>query len=152
DSIQEFRVLTNSFDAEYGNFSGAVVNAITKSGTNQYHGTAFDFLRNQVLDSRGFFDENQVAPLSGQSIPNTARGAFQQNQFGGVFGGPILKNRLFFFVDYQGTRAAIGTSSGTVLMPSADERGGNFSDVSSTDMRRSPGPCAATTSPRMAPC
>ena len=132
DSIQEFRLLTNSFDAEYGNFSGAVVNAVTKSGTNQFHGTGFDFLRNQKLDSRGFFDQNQVNPITGQQIPNSAKGVFQQNQFGGVLGGPILKNRLFFFVDYQGTRSAIGTSSGTVLMPSLDERSGNFSDVSTT--------------------
>jgi len=132
DSIQEFRLLANSFDAEYGNFSGAIVNAITKSGTNEFHGTAFEFLRNQDLDARGFFDQNQVNPATGQQIPNSAKGAFQQNQFGGVIGGPILKNRLFFFVDYQGTRSGIGTSSGTVLLPSLDERGGNFSDVSTT--------------------
>jgi hypothetical protein len=132
DSIQEFRLLTNSFDAEYGNFSGAIINVVTKSGTNQFHGTGFDFVRNQKLDARGFLDQNQIDPATGQQIPNSAKGVFQQNQFGGVLGGPILKNRLFFFLDYQGTRSAIGTSSGTVLLPSLDERGGNFSDVSTT--------------------
>jgi hypothetical protein len=132
DSIQEFRLLTNSFDAEYGNFSGAVVNAVTKSGTNEYHGTAFEFLRNEKLDARNFFDQNQIDPATGQEIPNSAKGVFRRNQFGGVFGGPILKNRLFFFVDYQGTRESRGTSSGTVLLPSLQEKSGNFSDVSTT--------------------
>ena len=132
DSIQEFRLLTNSFDAEYGNFSGAVVNAVTKSGTNEFHGTAFEFLRNEKLDARNFFDQNQIDPSTGQEIPNSAKGVFRRNQYGGVFGGPILKNRLFFFLDYQGTREARGTSSGTVLLPSLTERSGNFSDVGST--------------------
>jgi hypothetical protein len=132
DSIQEFRVLTNSFDAEYGNFSGAIVNAITKSGTNEFHGTGFEFLRNQVLDARNFFAYDQINPATGQDIPNSAKGVFRQNQYGGVVGGPVLKNRLFFFVDYQGTRQAIGTSTGTLLVPSLAERNGNFSDVGTT--------------------
>jgi hypothetical protein len=132
DSIQEFRLLTNSFDAEYGNFSGAIVNAITKSGTNEFHGTAFEFLRNEKLDARNFFDQNQVDPATGQQIPNSAKGVFRRNQYGGVLGGPVLKNRLFFFVDYQGTREGRGTSSGTVLLPSTLERSGDFSDVGKT--------------------
>ena len=132
DSIQEFRVLTNSFDAEYGNFSGAIVNAITKSGTNEFHGTAFEFLRNSDLDARNFFAYNQINPATGQEIPNSAKGVFRQNQYGGVVGGPILKNRLFFFVDYQGTRQEIGTSTGTLLVPSLAERSGAFSDVGTT--------------------
>lgn len=118
DSIQEFRLLTNSFDAEYGHFSGAIVNAVTKSGTNQFHGTAFEFLRNQDLDARNFFD--------------TTKGAFRQNQFGGVLGGPIWKNRLFFFGDYQGTRQAVGVQTGVVPTPSLAERNGDFSDVGTT--------------------
>jgi hypothetical protein len=118
DSIQEFRLITNSFDAEYGQFAGAVVNAITKSGTNAFHGTAFEFLRNTDLDARNFFD--------------VTKGLFRQNQFGGVLGGPILKNRLFFFVDYQGTRQAVGTQTGTIPTPSLAERGGDFSDVATT--------------------
>ncbi len=118
DSIQEFRLVTNSFDAEYGYYSGAQVNAITKSGSNQLHGDAFDFLRNDEMDSRNFFD--------------SARGIFQQNQFGGTAGGAILKNRLFFFGDYQGTRSSRGLSSGNINVPSVAERGGDFSDVAKT--------------------
>ncbi len=117
DSIQEFRILTNNFDAEYGNYSGGQINVITKSGTNQMHGSAFEFLRNTVLDARGFFDPT--------------RGVFQQNQFGGTFGGPIKKDKLFYFVDYQGTRLRFGQSSGQVLVPSDAERGGDFSAISS---------------------
>jgi len=82
DSIAEFRLITNSFDAEYGRFSGAVVNAITNGGTNEYHGTVFEFLRNDKLDSRKFFDLNQNDPTSGQELPATARGALKRNQFG----------------------------------------------------------------------
>jgi len=118
DAVHEFRLLTNSFDAEYGHFSGAIVNAVTKSGTNELHGTAFEFLRNQVLDGRNFFDSR--------------KGEFRQNQFGGVLGGPILKDRLFFFADYQGTRQGLGLQTGIVPMPSIAERGGDFSDVGTT--------------------
>jgi len=132
DSIQEFRLLTNSFDAEYGLFSGGILNAITKSGTNQIHGTAFEFLRNDKLDARNFFDQDQTDPVTGRDLPGTARGAFQRNTFGGVVGGPILKNRLFFFGDYQGTRERRGLSTGVVLVPSLAERGGDFSDVTQT--------------------
>src|SRR5213594_36997 len=82
DSIQEFRLITNSFDAEYGRFSGAVVNVLTKAGRNDFHGTVFEFLRNDKLDSRHFFDLNQNNPTSGQEMPGTARGALKRNQFG----------------------------------------------------------------------
>src|SRR5215831_8801026 len=102
DSIQEFRLLTSSFDAEYGRFSGAIVNVVTKSGTNQLHGSAYEFLRNEKLDSRNFFDVNKTDPTTGQQIPDSARGVFKRNQFGFTVGGPILRNRLFFFSDYQG--------------------------------------------------
>jgi hypothetical protein len=118
DSIQEFRLLTNSFDAEYGRFSGAIVNVVTKSGTNAFHGDAYNFLRNEKLDSRNFFDPT--------------RGDFKRNQFGGTGGGPILKNRLFFFGDYQGTRERRGLSTGIIPVPSLTERGGDFSDVDTT--------------------
>ncbi len=118
DSIQEFRLLTNSFDAEYGRFSGALVNVVTKGGTNAFHGDAYNFLRNEKLDSRNFFDPT--------------RGDFKRNQFGGTGGGPILKNRLFFFGDYQGTRERRGLSTGIIPVPSPTERGGDFSDVGTT--------------------
>src|SRR5215468_4204865 len=86
DSVEEFRLITNSFDAEYGKFSGAIMNAITKSGTNQFHGDAFYFLRNDVFDARGFFDPTKPE--------------LRQNQFGFAAGGPFWKNRLFWFTDY----------------------------------------------------
>lgn len=115
DSVAEFRLITNSFDAEYGKFSGAVMNAITKSGTNSFHGTVFEFLRNDKLDSRGFFDPT--------------KGALRRNQYGYAVGGPMWKNRLFWFTDYQGTRETRGISSGLVELPSPAERAGDFSEA-----------------------
>lgn len=126
DSIQEFRVLTNSFDAEYGRFSGAIVNVVTKTGTNQLHGSAYEFLRNDKLDARNFFDVNKTNPATGQEIPNSARGVFKRNQFGFTIGGPVVKNRLFFFSDYQGTREIRGLTTGAVSVPTDAERTGNF--------------------------
>src|SRR6516165_208315 len=90
DSIAEFRVLTSNFDAEHGEFSGGQITVVTKSGGNEFHGDAFEFLRNTNLDARNYF--------------SPTRGTFDQNQFGGTLGGPIRKNKLFFFADYQGTR------------------------------------------------
>ena len=118
DSIEEFRLLTNSFNAEYGRFSGAIVNVITKSGTNEIHGSAYEFLRNEKLDSRNYFDQE--------------RGVFKRNQFGGTIGAPVIKNKVFFFGDYQGTREIRGLSSGLISVPSLLERTGDFSDLSTT--------------------
>ena len=115
DSIAEFRIITSNAGAEYGNYSGGQVNVATKSGTNQFHGDAFEFLRNSDLDSRNFF--------------SPSRGILQQNQFGGAVGGPIIRNKLFFFVDYQGTRQTVGVDTGNILVPSASDRTGNLSDV-----------------------
>ena len=117
DSIAEFRILTNNFDAEYGNYAGGQINAITKSGTNSFHGDVFEFLRNTDLDARNFF-----SPTVGKFI---------QNQFGGTFGGPIVRDKLFFFGDYQGTRQVEGQSTGDILVPSAADRQGNLSDMAS---------------------
>ena len=103
DSIEEFRIITNNFDAEYGNYSGGQVNVATKSGTNALHGSAFEFLRNTALDARNFFVPAAVGP----------KDDFKQNQFGGTIGGPIRRNRVFFFVDYQGTRQIRGNVSST---------------------------------------
>jgi hypothetical protein len=114
DSIEEFRLLTNSFNAEYGRFSGAIVNVLTKSGTNEIHGSVYEFLRNEKLDARSFFDP--------------VRGDFKRNQFGGTIGTPIVKNKLFFFGDYQGTREVRGVSQRTNV-PSVLERGGDFSEL-----------------------
>jgi hypothetical protein len=118
DSIAEFRILTGNFDAEYGEFSGGQISVVTKSGTNEFHGNAFEFLRNTDLDARNFF--------------SPTRGAFNQNQFGGTLGGPIRKNRLFFFADYQGTRLTQGVDTGQIPVPSPQDRSGNFSDLASS--------------------
>lgn len=113
DSIEEFRVITNSFDAEYGRNSGAVVNVVTKSGTNDLHGSVFEFLRNKALNSKGFYDP--VKP------------DFIQNQFGGTIGGPIKRDKTFIFGSYEGRRIKQGTSSNPVVVPDAAELGGDFS-------------------------
>jgi hypothetical protein len=110
DSVEEFRLITNSFDAEYGKFSGAVMNAVTKSGTNGIHGDVFEFLRNDTLDARNFF----VADKS----------ELRRNQFGYAVGGPFWKNKLFWFTDYQGTRQVQGAETGLVqVIPSAQRQG-----------------------------
>src|SRR5437588_8124495 len=124
DSVAEFRLITNSFDAEYGRFSGAIMNAITKSGTNGFHGTAFEFLRNDKMDARNFFDQT--------------RGALKRNQFGYAVGGPALKNRLFWFTDYQGTRETRGLSSGLVTLPSSAQRNGVFGPDAFVDSEGNP--------------
>ena len=113
DSIAEFRVLTNNVNAEYGNYSGGIVNVVTKGGTNQIHGDAFEFLRNTDLDARNFFSPQ--------------RSFYRQNQFGGTFGGPIKKDKIFYFADYQGTRTAEGINTGLISVPTLAERAGNFS-------------------------
>jgi len=124
DSIAEFRLITNSFDAEYGKFSGAIMNAVTKSGTNGFHGTAFEFLRNDALDARNFFDQT--------------KGTLKRNQFGYAVGGPAIKNRLFWFTDYQGTRETRGLSSGLVTLPSAAQRNGVFGPDDFADSEGNP--------------
>jgi hypothetical protein len=115
DSIAEFRILTSNFDAEYGEFSGGQISVVTKSGTNAFHGDLFEFLRNTDLDARNYF--------------SPSRGAFDQNQFGGTLGGPIRRNKVFFFADYQGTRLTQGVDTGEIPVPSLLERAGNLSGV-----------------------
>ncbi len=117
DSIADFRILTNNFDAEYGNYSGGQVLVVTKSGTNDVHGGAFDYLRNTSLDARNFF--------------SAQRARFQQSQFGGTLGALIRRNKVFLFVDYQGTHMVQGIDTGLVTVPSLANRTGNFSDSSS---------------------
>jgi hypothetical protein len=113
DSIEEFRIITNNFDAEYGNYSGGQVNVVTKSGTNSLHGNVFEFNRNTAFNARNFFSPAGDAPK------------LIQNQFGGTVGGPIKRDKLFFFADYQGTRrifaptVAASVPDGTFL-PSGD--------------------------------
>jgi len=110
DAVQEFSVLTSNYSAEYGRTSGGVINALTKSGTNRFHGSAYEYLRNSALDARNFFDP--------ASIP-----AFRRNQFGASIGGPIWKEHTFFFADYEGLRQNQGITS-QVPVPSVAARQG----------------------------
>ncbi len=114
DSVAEFRLITNSYSAEFGKFTGAVMNTVTKSGTNSFHGTLFEFYRNQKLDATNYFDSSKAE--------------LKRHQYGGVLGGPIWKDRLFTFTDYQQTRQVAGVSTGVVQVLSADERNGIFAD------------------------
>ncbi len=110
DSIAEFRVLSNTFDAEYGRNSGAVINVVTKSGSNQLHGSVYEFFRNKALDARGFLDP---------ATPDN-----KQNQFGGTFGGPIRKDRTFVFASYDGRRVVQGITGDPTPVPTASDRAG----------------------------
>ena len=130
DSIAEFRIVTSNFDAEYGEFSGGQINVITKSGSNQFHGNAFDFLRNTALDARNYF--------------SPTRGEFDQNQFGGTLGGPIHHDKIFFFVDYQGTRQTQGIDTGDISVPSNADRTGNLADQAANIVGSVGGPYFAT--------
>jgi outer membrane receptor protein involved in Fe transport len=108
DAVQEFSVITSDAPAQYGRMSGGVINSITRQGTSQFHGSAFDFVRNSVFDSRSYFD-----PPSGEP-------SFRRNQFGGTIGGPIIKDKSFFFFNYEGFRQAQGIQNqSTVLSPNA---------------------------------
>ena len=114
DSVSEFRILTNNFDAEYGDYAGGQINVVTKAGNDQLHGNLFEFLRNTDFDAANYFDQG-------------VRGPFQQNQYGGTIGGPIRKGKVFFFSDYQGTRNVVGVSTGLESVPTTAERSGDFS-------------------------
>ena len=115
DAVEEFRVITNTFDAEYGRNSGSVVNVITKSGTNTYHGNVYEYFRNTILDAKGY-----PAPTTPQ---------LNQNQFGGTFGGPIRKDRTFFFLSYEARRIRAGQVGPLLNVPTPAQGGGDFSGV-----------------------
>ena len=115
DSIEEFRVLTTNFDPEYGNYNGGIIMVVSKSGTNRLHGKVFEFFRNTNLDAKGYFDQT--------------RASFDQNQFGGAIGGPIKRDKIFFFTDYQGSRTTQGVSTGNISVPSLAQRSGSFNDL-----------------------
>ena len=134
DAIQEFSVLTGSFSAEYGRASGGVVNAITKSGTNSFHGDAYEFLRNSAIDAKDYFS----------SINNTPKAAFRRNQFGVAAGGPIVKDKTFVFGDYEGLRQAKGITT-TVTVPSDNARLGILTDPNNPghNLPALVGPCPA---------
>ncbi len=120
EAIQEFKLEINSPPAEFGRFNGGVVNLTTKSGTNQFHGSLFEFLRNEALNARNLF-----APAT---AANPKKPVFRRNQFGGVLGGPIDKDRTFFFVDYQGTRQLINRVR-TSTVPTVLQRQGIFTEA-----------------------
>ncbi len=115
DAIQEFNLLTGNMSAAYGNAIGGVVNVVTRSGTDQVHGDVFEFLRNSAFDADDYFS----------TIVNPLR----QNQFGGSVGGPVIKDRLFYFGSYQGTRFSTTQNGQIAFVPNATERTGNFSDL-----------------------
>jgi hypothetical protein len=122
DAVEEFRVITNTFDAEYGRNSGSVVNVITKSGGNAFHGNIYEYFRNTILDARGY--------------PDTTKPQLNQNQFGGTFGGPIKKDRTFFFLSYEGRRIRDGVPGQLLNVPTGQpgasptrEFAGDFSDA-----------------------
>jgi hypothetical protein len=115
DSLQEFNLQSNNFTAEYGNAAGGIVNIVTKSGTNDLHGSAFEFLRNGALNARNFFAPTQDT--------------LKRNQFGGTIGGAVVKNKLFFFGTYQGTRIRSAPAGRVSFVPTAAERQGDFSGL-----------------------
>src|SRR6202011_5390989 len=119
DAIQEFKVETNNYSAESGRSAGAVLNATIKSGTNQFHGNVWEFIRNDKLDAANFFENSGGIP----------KGKYRQNQFGGTFGGPIRRDKTFFFMDYEGTRIRQAVPS-TNTVPTALERSSGYTNLS----------------------
>ena len=116
DSIAEFRIITNNYNAEYGNYSGGQVNVVTKSGTNKYHGSAFEFVRNTDFNARNYY--------------SSSRAQLKQHQFGGTFGAPIIRDKIFGFIDYQGERQ-IAAAGENYQVATVAERSGDFSAASS---------------------
>ena len=119
DAIQEFKVQTSDYSAALGRAAGAVLNATIKSGTNSIHGNVWEFFRNDKLDASDWFEKN----------PKPHKGEFRFNQFGATIGGPVIKNKVFFFGDYQGTRRVQGNTSGIGTVPTATERSTNYTDL-----------------------
>jgi hypothetical protein len=126
EMVKEFKIQSNNYDAAFGLSSGATMNLITQSGTNQFHGSAWEYVRNQIFDARNFFAVNQTNPISGAEIPGTAKPSYKRNQFGVAVGGPIRKDRTFIFGSYEGLRLIQG-QTGTAVVPTAAEKGGDFS-------------------------
>ncbi|WP_255550717.1 TonB-dependent receptor [Granulicella sp. dw_53] len=122
-SLQEMRIITGNADAEYGNVNGGEVIMVTKSGTNRFHGNAFEYFKNQDLSANSW----------GNNYSGVAKGRFTQNQFGGSIGGPIFKDKLFFFADYEGLRYNIPPSESLSSVPDALERAGDFSELLSIE-------------------
>jgi len=143
DAIQEFNLITNNAPAEFGNFEGGIVNATIKSGTNAFHGDVWEFFRNDVLNANSW-SNNLVTP----ALP---KAKLRWNMFGGTIGGPILKNRLFFFADYQGQRFDIPSSPGANTVFTAAERTGDFGAICTAGFNGS-GMCLDPTQQLYNPC
>ena len=126
EMTKEFKIESNSYDAESGLSSGTTMNLVTNSGTNQIHGSAWEYVRNQVFDARNFFAYDQTNSVTGAEIPGSARPSYKRNQYGMALGGPIRKNRAFIFGSYEGLRLIQG-ETGTAVVPTAAEKGGDFS-------------------------
>src|SRR6266436_5845284 len=116
EALEEFKVQTNAYSAEFGRGNGAIINATIKSGTNQFHGRVYEILRNEKFDAKNFFDD-----------PNAPIAPYKQNQFGATLGGALVKNRTFFFVDYEGLRIRQAQTL-TSTVPTDAQRSGDFSD------------------------
>ena len=136
DAIREFNVQTSDSSAAFGRFNGGVINLTTKTGSNDFHGTVFEFLRNEVLNARNLF-----APAT---AANSNKPEFRRNQFGFVLGGPIRRDKTFFFADYQGTRQLIGRVV-TSTVPTTGERNGDFSALLGSPLYRTPAGVVTTT-------
>ncbi|MEJ2109755.1 MAG: TonB-dependent receptor [Acidobacteriota bacterium] len=121
ESVDEFVVLSNMFTSEYGGTGASVISSVTRSGTNSFHGSSYYYTRNSALDARNYFDD-----------PNEPIPSFHRHQFGGSFGGPVIKNRLFFFGNYEGLRQSLGVTN-TLRVPSAEARQGMLVDPESED-------------------
>src|SRR6185295_1505140 len=117
DAIQEFKIESNSPPAEFGRFNGGVINLTTKAGANAFHGTGFEFLRNEALNATNYFQ-----------LANAVKPDYRRNQFGGMLGGPIVRDHTFFFVDYQGQRQSIGRTV-TSPVPTLLQRQGIFTEA-----------------------
>src|ERR1700730_7216818 len=134
DAIQEFSVLTSNYSAEYGKTSGGVVNATTRSGTNSFHGSAYEFLRNSALDAANFFE----------NAGGVQKAPFKRNQFGGAIGGPIVKNHTFFFADFEGIRQSKGIANHNFVFSSAARQG--ILACTSDDVKNNVPGCTSTAS------
>jgi hypothetical protein len=128
DAIQEFNLITNNAPAEFGNFEGGIINATIKSGTNGLHGDVWEFFRNDVLNANSWSNNLHVDPVTSQWAP-LPKQKLRWNMFGGTVGGPIIKNKLFFFADFQDQRFDIPSSAGANNVFTAAERNGNFGDI-----------------------
>jgi len=119
NTVQEFKVDNSTYSAEYGRNSGAIVNIATRSGSNEFHGEAFEFLRNDALDARNFFDR---CPNTNPNCKSGGRPPFKRNQFGAAIGGPIIKDKTFFFFSYEGLRQRQGLTLPVATVPTAAQR------------------------------